>query len=87
MPTTHQEHQLNYEELGAAAAKLDHAAVEKAASAMSAPTAAGLVPPQICNLYGKVKPFLKLIASIPFIPGSIKAAISAFMAGMNLICP
>jgi hypothetical protein len=88
MSTTQQEHQLNYEELGAAAAKLDHAAVTQAAQAMSAPTAgAAIVPPQVCNLYKKVKPFLSLIGSIPFIPSSIKVAIKAFSSGMNLLCP
>lgn len=88
MSTPHQEHQLNYEELGAAAAKLDHEGVAQAAQAMSAPTAAaGVIPPAVCNLYQKVKPFLNLIAGIPFIPSSIKVAIKAFVTGMNLLCP
>jgi len=87
MATPQQDHQLNYEELGAAAAKLDHTSVEKASQAMGSPAAAGVIPPQVCNLYKKVKPFLSLIANIPFIPSGIKAAIKAFMMGMNVICP
>lgn len=89
MATSQQEPQLNYEELGAAAAKLDHAAVESAAKALSpaAGAAALAVPAQVCALYKRVKPFLSLIASIPFIPSSVKAAIKAFITGMNLICP
>jgi hypothetical protein len=84
---TQQDHPLNYEELGAAAAKLDHASVEKASQALSAPAAAGPIPPQVCTLYKQVKPFLSLIANIPFIPSNIKSAIKAFMMGMNIICP
>ena len=78
---------LNYEELGAEAAKLNHDAVHQAAAALKAPGAGAVGVPQVCDLYKKVKPFLALILRIPFIPAPIKTAIQAFMSGLDLLCP
>lgn len=41
---------------------------------------------QICTMYKRVKPALNIILSIPFVPGSIKTAIRAFMSLMNTVC-
>jgi hypothetical protein len=80
--------QLNYEELGAEVAKLNHDSVHQAAAKMTAPGAAAAINiPQVCDIYKKVKPFLSLIGRIPFIPAGIKSAINAFMGAMDLLCP
>ena len=78
--------QLNYEELGAEAAKLNHDDVQRAAAVLTAPGAAAPSIAAVCGVYRTVKPFLTLIGNIPFIPASIKTAIRTFMAAMNRLC-
>ena len=42
---------------------------------------------QICDIYKKIKGALNIILSIPFVPGSIKTALRAFISVMNTVCP
>ena len=41
---------------------------------------------QVCVMYKRIKGALNIILSIPFVPGSIKTAIRAFMSLMNTVC-
>lgn len=47
----------------------------------------GEVIEKICSIYRKVRPFLILILSIPFIPKKIKEAIKTFIDLMDKLCP
>lgn len=42
---------------------------------------------KICSIYYKIRPFLKAILLIPFIPKKIKEAIKIFMDMMDKLCP
>lgn len=91
------EPQLNYEQLGEEAAKLNPQELDQAAAAISGAggsstggggaAAAPVNVAQICTLYRAVKRYLDLIVRIPFIPSSIITAIRTFTRAMNLLCP
>jgi hypothetical protein len=76
------QNQVNYAELEAEAAKLDAGAVQQAANALTAQGLA-LDLSKVCDIYKKVRPFLAIAAKIPFLKGPI----TAFMTGLDLICP
>ena len=42
---------------------------------------------RICAIYHTIRPILAALLLIPFIPASWKAAIKAFMALMDTLCP
>jgi hypothetical protein len=79
-----------YEQIDAAFTGLN---LEKHQTAMKQLTAPAVAPTpasvvgQICPVYKAVRPFLQAAASLPFIPQSWRAGISAFVAAMDLLCP
>lgn len=41
---------------------------------------------KICSIYRSIKPVIGVIASLPFIPGNVKAAVKAFTNVLDSIC-
>ena len=82
-PDGHSE-MLNFEQLAAEAAKLDHAGVQAHVTQMQGQA---LTIPSVCALYKKVRPALVLIEKIWLIPASIRAIIKTFVGLMDTMCP
>jgi hypothetical protein len=76
-----------YEQIDAAFSRLDFEKHQAAIKQLGTAPAQASVIAQICPIYKAVRPFLQAAANLPFIPAAWKAAISAFIAAMDLLCP
>jgi hypothetical protein len=79
-----------YEEINAAFTRLDvakHEATLKQITPSAAAANPASVLPNLCPAYKAVRPFLQAAAALPFIPPAWRAAISAFIATLDLLCP
>ena len=77
-----------FEQIDAAFRSFDaakHQANLKQAAAQGVPASAASLP--ICPIYKAVRPFLQAAASLPFIPAAWRAAITAFISTLDLLCP
>jgi hypothetical protein len=43
--------------------------------------------PQICPIYKAIKPILKVLAGLPFIPPAWRTVITTFIGLMDALCP
>ena len=76
---------LSFEEADAAVAREMHSSVAGGAlPAAAPPPSAPGVPPQICSVYGIIKPILQLIGTL--VPANWKKAIQEFIAAMDRLC-
>ncbi len=57
-----------------------------AVSAAAAPNPAAVLA-QVCRIYRVVRPFLRMILNVPFIPSAWKTALRTFMNLMDTLCP
>lgn len=49
--------------------------------------AAAIKGGNVCEVYGKVRPFLDIINRIPFIPAKVKEGIKLLMMALDAFCP
>lgn len=83
--------EMTFEAINAHVEKADLAAFEKGGiHYLGAPEAAKLAPADIltklCPIYRVIKPILQGLLAMPFIPAKWKAALTAFMGVLDVVC-
>jgi hypothetical protein len=78
----------SFEDIDKLVKQADLAGLEKQSAQFKASAASPAdILAQICPIYKTVRPILKGLTQIPFIPDSWKKVIKAFIRTMDLICP
>lgn len=68
-------------------ANLDQFNQPRAAAVASTQENIGDILEKVCGVYRGIKPILDILKNFPFIPASIKKALTTFMSVLDSICP